>query len=183
MKLLRYLAPIALMISNSAFAGGSLGLSINNEVAGLEYDATRMGTPLHVSAGFIHHEDDGNVFNLGINAVDVRTQGSPVRIGIGGKLYGYFTDYNDSGAIAIGGFVDYSPVQLNGLALGGHVYYSPSVLSFEDTENLVDLGLEVGYRLLPTAKIYAGYRFIEAQEEVVDIEVIKAGVVGLQIDF
>lgn len=183
MKLLRFLAPLTFCLSASAMAGGSLNLSINDNLAGLEYDATRMGTPLHVSAGFVHHEQDGNVLNLGLNAVDVRSPNSPLRIGIGGKAYAYFTDFSDSGAVAIGGFIDYAPSELRGLSFGGHAYYSPSVLSFDDTENLVDFGADVGYRLLPTAKIYLGYRFIEAREEIVDIEVVKEGVFGLQIDF
>ncbi len=185
MKLLRLLAPFCLLFSTSVFAGGSLDLSINNSAAGLEYDATRMGSPLHVSTGFLHHETDGDLVSFGLNAVDVRNQGSPVRIGIGGKAYAYATDGGDGGAIAIGGFVRYTPAELAGLGFAGHVYYSPSVLAFNDTENLIDLGLRIEYKLLPTAMVYLGYRFVEASNEdkFSDIEISKSGHFGLRINF
>jgi len=185
MKLLRLMAPVLAFVSTTAFAGGSLDLSINNETAGLEYDATRMGTPLHVSAGFLHHEEDGDLASFGLNAVDVRTQNSPVKIGIGGKAYVYVTDDEEGGALAIGGFARYMPPELNGLGFSGHAYYAPSVLAFGETENLMDLGARIEYKLLPTAMIYLGYRFVEASEEDVaqDIEVVKGGHFGLRINF
>lgn len=183
MRLLNLLAPIGLLVSSTVFAGGTLDLSINDNAAGLEYDATRMGSPLHISAGFIHHEDDGNLLSFGLNAVDVRDQQTSLRIGIGGKVYGYFTDANDSGALAIGGFMRYAPPELNGLGFGGHAYYAPSVLSFASTENMVDVAARVEFMLIPTAMVYLGYRFVEADDEKGDIEVVNNGHFGLRISF
>ncbi len=183
MKLLRILAPLSIFLSASVFAGGSLDLSVNDDTASLEYDATRMGTPLHISSGILHHEKDGNMLTVGVNAVDVRNQGSPFKIGIGGKLYGYFNDRSDSGALAVGGFVRYAPAELAGLGFAGHAYYAPSVLSFHTTDHLVDVGLRIEYRLLPTALVYLGYRLVEASDEDVDLEITKAGHFGLRINF
>ena len=183
MKLLNLLAPIGLMLSASVFAGGSLDLSINDQTAGLEYDATRMGSPMHVSAGILHHEEDGNLISAGLNAVDVREPNSSLRIGIGGKVYGYFTDPGDGGALGIGGFARYAPPELNGVGFGGHAYYAPSVLSFSGTENMVDVALRVEYMLLPTAMVYLGYRYVEANEEDLEIEVANNGHFGLKINF
>ena len=183
MKLLRLLAPACVFLSAHAFAGGSLDLNVNNSTAALEYDATRMGTPLHISTGVLHHETDGDLVSFGITAVDVRTQNSPVRIGVGGKVYGYSTDDADGGALAIGGFARYTPANLGGLGFAGHAYYAPSVLSFDDTENIVDLAVRVEYKLLPTAMVYLGYRFFEASEEDQDLEIANAGHFGLRINF
>ena len=135
------------------------------------------------SAGILHHQDDGNLVTFGLNAVDVRHKGSPFKIGVGGKLYAYFHDKSDSGALAVGGFVRYTPPALAGLGFAGHVYYAPGVLSFHTTDNLVDLGLRVEYRLLPTALVYLGYRFVEASDDDVDLEITKAGHLGLRINF
>lgn len=185
MKLLRLMAPVLAFVSASAFAGGSLDLSINNDTAALEYDATRMGSPLHISAGVLHHEEDGDLATFGLNAVDVRSKNSPVKIGIGGKAYVYVTDDEEGGALAIGGFARYMPAELNGLGFSGFAYYAPSVLAFGETENLIDLGARVEYKLLPTAMVYLGYRFVEASEEDLadDIEVVKGGHFGLRINF
>jgi len=183
MKLLNLLAPIGLLLSSAVYAGGSLDLSINDETAALEYDATRMGSPMHISAGVLHHEEDGELFSLGLNAVDVRDPNSPLRIGVGGKVYGYFNDAGEGGALAVGGFARFSPPELNGVGIAGHAYYAPGVLSFSDTENMVDVGVRVEYMLLPTAMVYLGYRFVEASEEVVDIEVVNSGHFGLRINF
>ncbi|GAA6133590.1 YfaZ family protein [Oceaniserpentilla sp. 4NH20-0058] len=183
MKLLNLLAPIGLLLSSAVYAGGSLDLSINDETAGLEYDATRMGSPMHISAGFLYHEEDGELITFGLNAVDVRDSKSSLRIGVGGKVYGYFNDAGDGGALAVGGFVRYAPPELNGLGFAGHAYYAPSVLSFSDTENMVDVSARVEYMLLPTAMVYLGYRFIEANEDALDIEVANNGHFGLRINF
>jgi hypothetical protein len=185
MKLLRLIAPVFLFISSSVFAGGSLDLSINNKSAGLEYDATQMGSELHVLMGALHHEDDKDLLSLGLNVVDVRSKASPVKIGIGGKLLAYSAGNEEGAALAIGGFVRYSPAELNGFGLSGHVYYSPSVLSFDNTENITDLGVKLEYKLLPTAAVYLGFRFVEASEENVlkDIEIAKDGHIGLRIHF
>jgi hypothetical protein len=185
MKLLRLVAPVLLFVSSSVFAGGSLDLSINNESAGIEYDATQMGSPLHISAGAWHDEDDKDLFNLGLNVVDVRSKASPIKIGIGGKLIAYFAGDEEGAGLAIGGFARYAPASLNGFGLSGHVYYSPSVLSFDKTENITDLGAKVEYKILPTAAVYLGFRFVEASEENVskDIEVARDGHFGLRINF
>jgi len=184
MKLLRWLAYASLAISSASWAGGSLDLSLNNDFAGLEYDATKVGSGLHIVTGVLHHEEDGDVASLGLNVVDVRSQQSHAYIGIGGKIYGYMTDEEDSGALAVGGFVRYMPPVLNGLGFAGHVYYAPKVTSFNETENFADLAARVEYKLLPTAKIYLGYRFIQANEpNDVEIEIIKAGHFGLRVDF
>ena len=185
MKLLRALAPALVLLSSSVFAGGSLDLSINNDTAGLEYDATNMGSPLHISAGFVHHEDDRDLLSLGLSTVDVKTKKSPLKIGVGGKLLTYFAGDEEGAALAIGGFARYMPAELNGLGFSGHAYYSPSVLSFDTTENIIDLGARVEYKLLPTAMVYLGYRFVEASEENLakDLEIIKAGHFGLRINF
>ncbi len=183
MKLLRLLAPACLFVSAQVFAGGSLDLSVNDSTAALEYDATRMGSPLHISTGVLHHETDGDLVSFGLNAVDVRSQNSPIRIGVGGKVFGYFTDEADSGALAIGGFIRYTPPELAGLGFAGHAYYAPSVLSFHTTDKLVDLGARVEYKLLPTAMVYLGYRFFEATDEDQELEITNAGHFGLRINF
>jgi len=183
MKLLRLLAPIGLLMSSAVYAGGTLDLSINDETAALEYDATRLGSPMHISAGYLHHEEDGDLISFGLNAVDVRDNQSDMRIGVGGKVYGYFTDGDDGGALAIGGFMRYMPAELNGVGFGGHAYFAPSVLSFSSTENMVDVGVRVEFMLLPTAMVYLGYRFVEATEVNEDVEVVNAGHFGLRISF
>lgn len=183
MKLQNLLAPIGLLLSTNVFAGGTLDLSINDDTAALEYDATRMGSPMHISAGILHHEEDGNLISFGLNAVDVRDQKSSLRIGVGGKIYGYFTDESDSGAMGIGGFARYTPPELNGLGFSGHAYYAPGVLSFSSTENMVDAAVRVEYMLLPTAMVYLGYRFVEAQDDNLDLELVNNAHFGLRINF
>lgn len=183
MKLLRLVAPVVALLSFPVMAGGSLDLSINDDTASLDYDATRMGSPLHVSSGVLHHEEDGDLISFGINAVDVRSKESPLRIGVGGKVYGYFTKAADSGAMAIGGFLRYTPPELAGLGFAGHAYYAPSVLSFRSTDNMIDLGARVEYKLLPTAMVYLGYRFVDANDEAGDIEIARDAHFGLRINF
>lgn len=179
------LSGLIMSFSMQSIAGGSIDLSLANDSARLEYDATKVGSGLHVSASAMHHEDDGDLISLGLHVVDVREANSPLYLGVGARLFGFKNDDVDGGALGVGGFYRYQITQVPGLSTAGYVYYAPSVVSFDDTENLIDADVRIQYGLLPTARIYMGYRYSQYKLEGVSKKfMLDQGIhFGLKVDF
>ncbi|WP_419811220.1 YfaZ family outer membrane protein [Bacterioplanoides sp.] len=193
MSQLKKLALASLVATSAAaHAGGSLDLSIANEMARVGYDATKVGSGMHVSADFLHHTDDGNIGSVGLHVVDVRNEDPDLYIGVGGKLYGFSADEADEdgddasgAAIGLGGFFRYRLPGVPEVSVAGYAYYAPSVISFADADNLFDSDVRIQYSLIPTARVYAGYRYTGIKiEDVSDRVELGDGLhVGLKLDF
>lgn len=176
---------LLLATSMNAAAGGSLDISLASDSARLEYDATKVGSGLHIGASIQHHEDDGQLGALGLHVVDVREPNSPLYLGAGGRIFGFVTDDYDGAALGLGGFFRYNIPQTQGISLAGYVYYAPSVVSFGDTDSLLDSDIRIQYALLPTARVYAGFR-----NSKVNVDQVKKDIMlehglhfGLKVDF
>lgn len=155
----RRAAYLVLLAPALAQAGGSLDLSLSDHTARLAYDATQLGSGLHISAAYQHDSDDGNMVNLGLHAVDVRNNNSDLYIGLGINAYLYDGRNDDGGALGMGGFFRYRFPSVPGMSVAGYGYYAPPVVSFSETKNLLDGDLRLQYALIPTARVYVGYRY------------------------
>jgi hypothetical protein len=186
MKTLKLMcSSLLLAASMNVTAGGSLDISLASDSARFAYDAAKVGSGLHVSASIQHHESDGDLASLGLNVVDMRSPNSPLYLGIGGKVFGYVTGDYDGGALGLGGFFRYNIPKTQGVSLAGYAYYAPSVVSFGDTQSLIDSDIRIQYALLPTARVYAGYRFsqVEIDKTRRDIKLEEGIHFGLKVDF
>ncbi|MAD46872.1 MAG: hypothetical protein CMI02_11115 [Oceanospirillaceae bacterium] len=184
-------ATAVLAMAPAANAGGSLDISLSDDVARLGYDATQMGSGLHVSLAGLYDDDKGEMLSAGLHVVDVRPSTSNLYIGVGAKLFAYSTDRSDryddySGlALGVGGFFRYSFASAPDVSLAGHAYYAPPVISFADTDNMIVSDLRLQFSLLPTARVYAGYRYNGIRLEDVDnrYKLGDGAHLGLTIDF
>ena len=186
MKVLKTLfSGLLLSVSMQSMAGGSIDLSLANDSARLEYDAAKVGSGLHISASAMHHEEDGDLISLGLHVVDVREPNSPLYLGVGGRIFGFKDGDVDGGALGVGGFFSYQIPKVNGLSTAGYLYYAPKVVSFDATENLTDADIRFQYGLLPTARVYMGYRYSSFKiEDIKRTFMLEEGIhFGLKVDF
>jgi hypothetical protein len=176
---------LLLATSMQVLAGGSIDLSLANDSARLEYDAAKVGSGLHISASAMHHEEDGDLISLGVHVVDVREPNSPLYIGVGGRLFGFKDGDVDGGALGVGGFYRFQIPSVPSLSTAGYLYYAPKVVSFAATENLVDADVRIQYALLPTARVYMGYRYSGFKiEDNKKVFMLEEGIhFGLKVDF
>ncbi len=166
-------------------AGGSLDLSLADDAVRVAWDATRAGSGMHVNLAWLHHEEEGDLVSGGLHVVDVRPSKRNLYIGVGAKLQAFNTDDYDGAAVGVGGFFRYAFPANRDVSLAGYGYYAPPVLSFSDAENMVNMDLRLQYSLIPTARIYAGYRYVSISLENVSkrYELGDGLHAGLTIDF
>jgi len=187
-QLKQTLAASAVLLTSTVHAGGSLDLSLADEMLRASYDATKVGSGLHVSADLLHHTNDGDIVSLGAHVVDVRNEDTDLYIGVGGKLYAFATRGDadvSGGGLGLGGFFRYRLPGAPDVSLAGYAYYAPPVVSVSDAENLFDGDIRLQYSLIPTARVYAGYRYTSIKiEDVSDrLELGDGAHLGLKIDF
>lgn len=161
-------------LSNDAFRiGGSQELTAN----GLEIDG-----------GWLHEEESGDVFGLGLHLMDDANAGrGALDIGIGGKLF--YVDFDegdyDGGSLAIGGKFRYTWPTFNRFGIGGQIYYAPGVTSSGDVDSYLEAALRAEYLVLRNANAYIGVRTIRVGIEPSDeTETFESGLhVGIRLDF
>lgn len=150
------------MSVSTAYAGGTIDLSLSNDTFRAGFDATRVGSGVHVNAAWLHDEDKGEMGTVGFHIVETKPRNRNIYIGIGGNVnYAHLHKVEkDTGAVGVGGFFRYQlPVNAD-LGVAGHLYYAPKVLSFADTENMVNTDLRLQYSLIPSARFFVGYRYV-----------------------
>lgn len=144
----------------------SLQLDVNDDAARVVYAWPAAGDKLRADAGWLHHQETGNIVHAGLHLVDFASGGaSPLRAGLGGKLFVVDADQRNSrgGALGLGGFFDYTFPRYDRLGLGGEVYFAPDVLGFSDVESYREIGVHVRYNLLREADLYLGMRNIRGE--------------------
>lgn len=147
----------------SAIAGQAqanmLSAEINNDTVKLDYKTINPANHAAYSFGVLHHQDNGQIFSLGL-AVESQIQGQQGLYGaLGGKLYYLNLDGAEDGAVlGLGGHVRYALPAAPQLSLFTEIFYSPEVLSGSDFAHHTDLTAAISYRMLERGSVFIGYR-------------------------
>lgn len=161
------LAAALVAMSSPTLAGGSIDLSLSNDTFRAAFDATRVGSGVHVNAAWLHDEDKGEMGTVGFHVVEAKPSNRNIYIGIGANanyvhLHGI---EKNTGAIGIGGFFRYNLTSVRDLSLAGYGYYAPEVLSFADSDNMINVDFRLQYSLIPSARAFVGYRYVSYRLE------------------
>ncbi len=179
------LLPLLFVVGPAAAA--DLDLNFNDDAARFTYGWELPERKLRVDAGWLHHQDRGDVGHVGLHLVDLASTGpNPLRGGLGGKLFYADSDRrDDSGfAVGLGGFLAYTLPQFNRLTVSGHLYFAPDVLAFSGAEGYQEFEARLSYNVLRQADIYLGARYSEADFGNRGKALIDNGLhVGIQLRF
>lgn len=201
MARLRFAVGILLggLLTATAQAVG-LDVRLGNETAELDYlfvDDARIGTGgLDVHAGLFINEDD-DVAALGGFMVTGNALGRSrsLQLGAGVRAYAAALDCEDNpqpcgeqdrvSALAVGGRLSWVLPAYTPMALIGELFYAPQITSFSDNRNLLDFALRFELELAPGARLYLGYRLIEAELDPtgLDYELEDGAHLGLRFSF
>lgn len=151
-------------LAPTAWSAG-LDLNINNDAVRLAGD-TALSNNLVVDGAVFHHQDNGTILGAGLHLTGDASGGrSPVRAGLGGRLYYIDSDTrgkDSGGALGLGGYVQYTFPEFNRFSVGGSAHYAPGVVSFGDVDDYLEYDAWAGYSVLRDGIVYVGYRRIEA---------------------
>lgn len=167
----------------------SLDFNLNNDAARLTFSWDARDNKLTFDAGWLHHQDSGDVVHLGLHLVDFAASGPAApEVGIGGKLF--YVDGKTSpsssqgGALGLGGFFRYNFPQADRFGIRGQLYFAPDVVAFGDSTGYVEVSLGLTYDVLRDADVYIGARYVRAEFENAPDLTIDTGLhVGLRLKF
>ena len=166
---IRILTTVLLLVASFSASATRIDINLNQDsarfsyyslIGGSTFGRTEMGT------GFLYNENKDILLELGLQVIDVAGSKTPgLEIGVGPRLYYFTSDNPDASgvAIALGGNLRYKLPQLQRLVFQGTLYYAPSITATLDAKNYLEVGLRVGYEILPTANVYLGFRNIDVK--------------------
>ncbi len=178
LKLFSFL--VAIVISSSAMAD-SATVQLSSDSARFRYNMTGLGQSfgnLESSFGFLY-TDNSDAKNSYLADVGAFVRGesveAPIIVSIGGRFYaGKAEDYTVY-AVGLGGDVLLLPESWGGFGVGAFFVIAPGVVSFGDSDGLVDYGAHMIFEVSPQATVLLGY-------QKVDVDINVAGVDKINVD-
>ncbi len=185
MKLaLSTLALISLFIFPSVSFSNQVNLDISDETIHVAVATKPSKKSLNISASFLHHEDDGEVYSVGAFVQSPINNRQDLHGALGGRFYYLDADGPDGYGVGLGGEIGYKIPSVKGLSIHGEAYYAPKVMMFADIERFVDVSIRIKYRILEQGSVYLGYRSQKVHVEHTSSENIDEGAhVGISLQF
>lgn len=106
------------------------------------------------------HDTKLGAFIVRFDAEASGTRG--LSFGVGVDVMAGTSEEGDVGAAAIGIESTVAPEAWHGAFVGARVAYAPGILSWSDTDDLLEWSVRGGYRITPKIEIFAEYRKLEA---------------------
>ncbi len=185
---MRFLFALVLTLSTTLGLADSLDINVNDDAARLTFTRPFKQDTLQWDAGWMHHQDRGDVGHLGLHLKGKATVVKPeINAGLGGKFFWHDPDRStddDGYSLALGGFFSYTFPQYNRFGVGGHLYFAPDVLSFSDAEQYREIEVRGTYNVIQDADIYIAYRNIYAEyDDGSDVTLDTGFNIGIRIRF
>ncbi len=153
---------VILALATQAGQAAELDLNLNGDTAKLSYAWEVEPRNLRLDAAWMHHQDRGDVINLGLHLTGEASTGeNPVIGGLGGKIFHINPDGGSVSAtvLGVGGFLRYTLPGYDRFNVYAHAYFAPDVLAFGDGDSYQEFEAHIGYNVLREADIYLGMRY------------------------
>ena len=162
---LRILLTLIFCLTATLATAGSVDIGLNDKSFQIGYvhpvNQDEYGI-VTANGRFLYNDDnETSLASFGLDFIGKPGNIPGLGYGVGTKFYLGKTDPNiDFINLAIGLQASYLFSRLQGLGVSGKVYYAPQVFSFKDAERLLEGEFRVSYAILPKAKVYVGYQYI-----------------------
>lgn len=167
MRTARAAAACLVFCAAGAASAGSVDLGLNNESARAAV-AWSLSPMVEVEPAWFHDSDDGDAAAFGMHAVGEATFAENLEGGIGAEAFWADDDTDDGYGLALGGYVRWGIASQGRLTIGGDLHFGPDIFTAGDLEGYWNAGARIGYRVLSSAEVWAGYRFIEVAPKLGD---------------
>ena len=176
------LSALGLLLAAPLTHAADASLALSNKTVAVDYTSQPIGQGLEMTAGFLHHSDNGNLGSFGLQASQQVNPG--LAASVGGKLVFIQNDVKNAWALALGGQVDWAVPSVPQLHVGAHAWYAPGVTSFNGADNLHDIGASVSYRVLNNAEVFAAYRRVRVDYDQKGGKTVQSGpLFGMKLFF
>jgi hypothetical protein len=183
----RCLVAVAFLAASPAAWPAGLDLNLNADAVSITGDFD-VSNNLVADASLFYHQDNGSILAGGLHLTGDASGGrSPVRAGLGGRLYYVDSDTRgkDSGAaLGLGGFVEYTFPQYDRFSVGANLHYAPGIVSFGEVDDYLEFNAWAGYSVLRDGVVYLGYRKIDVSfDNSPDVTFDNGVNIGLKLRF
>ncbi|NNF61490.1 MAG: hypothetical protein HKN06_09210 [Gammaproteobacteria bacterium] len=182
-----FMAVAAVMAAGPTLSD-SLDLNLNDDAARLTFARTVYEGKLEADAGWLHHQDRGDVISVSLGRVGEAGGGQQsITAAIGGRLYALDPELSGPGqdgfALGVGGFFRMKLAGYDRIGFSGHGYFAPDVLAFGDAKDMVEIAGRITYSVLREADIYLGARYVKAGFEGTDARFDNGLHIGIRLEF
>lgn len=178
-----------LLLAATAFSAQAANLDFNlgSNAAAVDYTASLTDSGLEGDLLYLHHTNKVDIGAAGVDLVgNASPVGSPLIFGMGGKLF-YLNPKNGEGsgsALGVGAHFRYTWPTYNRFILSGELYYAPNIVSFQNVDHFMLVGVSAGYEVLRNADVYVGYRHVSASfNGSQDVTLDTSFMLGLNLTF
>lgn len=116
---------------------------------------------LELGGGYLTSDDHGSETSAGYIYLGFYDRTRDYDQGFTYRWTQYDTDYGDGGALGIGAYRYYYLSAVPRLSLGGSIYYMPPMITTQDVEFGVEVGVRARYEVMDNIDMYIGYRHTE----------------------
>jgi len=167
--LLRSIVLFSLTVFSASTLADTVDVNLRDNSAQFQYKSSlgrdALGnTEFH--AGALYADKNNMMADFGLLVKDDLGDNAPgfsVGVGIKGisaKVSGNSNTAKTTAAMALGGFLRYSPPATPRLGVVGQIYLSPNITTFGDADRYVEATIRGEYEVIPAAVVYLGYRRI-----------------------
>lgn len=178
---------IALVAGSSAALGNDFDLRVSDDALHANIAFINPDSGLMYGLGYFYKDADEeiNVINMDLHSRGQTALGNmPTTVGLGVQGVYFKEDTFEGSALGLGANVRVNLPDAPGLSLETEAHYAPDVLAFSDAKRFLRFRLQANYRVIQTADISAGYRYLNAKPENGKARTLESGLfVGLKLNF
>lgn len=164
------LACLLTLLAVSGAQAGSFELGLNNSSVqlrlGLPLRSDELGRTLLQARALYNDREETTLGSLGLEFAGEPGNLPGLEVGVEATGYTGRADRGlDSTNLALGVRAAYAPPALGGIGVAGRVAFAPEVLSFADSEGLLETSGGISYAITPKARVLVEYQNIRSEFE------------------
>ena len=158
-----------MLLALPVYAESELGVLVSSDVVAFNYGRNNDNNSQWGMMGLYNDSEHASLIAAHFNVVGDVGDSSEFHTGLGFKAAIYDT-FETAASLALGGRVEYSPVNWSGVGLIGQLYYAPNIFSTKDVSKYLDIVLRLTYAVNPQAKVFVGWQNIEVGYDEIDTD-------------
>lgn len=182
-----FTALLAITLASGKVTAGEATLRISDDALFGNVALDNENGTLSYGGGYFYKDNDSaiNIVNLDLHTKGQTALGNlPTTVAIGVQGNYFKEDKLQGSAIGIGGSVRSNLPDTPGLALEVGAHYAPDIIAFGDADAYTRAHLQLNYRIIRTADLTTGYRYLNTSLKTGGHRTFESGIfLGINVNF